>query len=253
MQFEIRSTAYGWLMLAGIIVSVCFWSRMTQRNDRLVVIYVAALVGAFIGAKIIYLFSEGWLDWRRPDRWLRLATGKSILGGLLGGYLSVEIAKRCVGYERATGDWFAVIVPIGILFGRVGCLLHGCCLGTICESKWYSIADANGVTRWPAVPVEIIFNLAAVLSALIFQKASMLEGQRFHIYLMAYGAFRFGHEFLRDTPQIFGGISGYQISALAVGLLGLTGFLGRRTKSPVDLPSNSQRELKEKFEPNRFV
>jgi phosphatidylglycerol:prolipoprotein diacylglycerol transferase len=45
---------------------------------------------------------------------------------------------------------------------------------------------------------------------------------------MAYGIFRFMHEFLRATPQIAGPFSGYQIVALSVAALGLVGFVLRR-------------------------
>jgi len=56
----------------------------------------------------------------------------------------------------------------------------------------------------------------------------VLPGQHFHIYLMAYGVFRFGHEYLRDTPRILGGMSGYQVAAAGCFILGLVGFVRRR-------------------------
>src|SRR5262249_15445401 len=73
-------SAYGWLMLAGIVVSILLWSRLARRDERLVLIYVSALVGAFLGAKLAYLAAEGWLHWHDSNRWLVLATGKSITG-----------------------------------------------------------------------------------------------------------------------------------------------------------------------------
>src|ERR1700758_4513082 len=88
------SSAYGWLMLAGIAISIIFWSRLARRDDRLLMVYVAALIGAFLGAKMIYILAEGWMHFGAPDMWLQLATGKSILGALLGGYAAVEIAKH---------------------------------------------------------------------------------------------------------------------------------------------------------------
>src|SRR6266487_510212 len=103
MQFQPQ--AYGWLMLAGIVVSMCFWSRLARRDDRLQAIYVAALIGAFLGAKVVYFFAEGYQHLGASDMWLQLATGKTILGGLLGGYAAVEGAKRLVGYAGTTGDW----------------------------------------------------------------------------------------------------------------------------------------------------
>ncbi|HEX4644313.1 MAG TPA: prolipoprotein diacylglyceryl transferase family protein [Verrucomicrobiae bacterium] len=211
-----RSSSYGWLMLAGIILSVCLWARLARRDDRLVAIYVAALVGAFLGAKVVYILAEGWLHFGAPDMWLQLATGKSILGALLGGYAAVEIAKRLVRYTGVTGDWFAFIAPMGIVLGRIGCLLEGCCLGKVCQPAWFTLNDHAGTARWPAVPVEIAFNFAAILAFLLLRKNHRLVGQHFHLYLIAYGLFRFLHEFLRDTPRLAGSISGYQFAALAV-------------------------------------
>ncbi len=160
--------------------------------------------------------------------WLQLATGKTVLGALLGGYAAVELAKKFLGYTRATGDWFAFICPVGIILGRIGCLLHGCCLGKICQPAWFTLRDAHGAARWPAVPVEIIFNLVAIVAFAILRRNQKLVGQHFHLYLMAYGVFRLVHEFFRDTPAILGPFTGYQIAAGAVTILGLAGFLKRR-------------------------
>jgi phosphatidylglycerol:prolipoprotein diacylglycerol transferase len=226
-----KSQAYGWLMLAGIFVSLLMWARLAKRDDRLVVIYVAGLLGAFAGAKLVYFLAEGWLHWNDPDRWMVLATGKSVTGALLGGYPAVEIAKKMCGYNRATGDWFAVVVPVGILFGRVGCLLQGCCLGKVCAPAWYTLRDAEGAERWPAVPLEMAFNILALVVAVILGRMHKLPGQHFHLYLMGYGVFRFFHEFMRNTPGVAGWLSGYQIAALAIFMLGLWGFILRRAKS----------------------
>ncbi|HEU5072405.1 MAG TPA: prolipoprotein diacylglyceryl transferase family protein [Verrucomicrobiae bacterium] len=223
------STAYGWLMLAGIGVSIGLWTRVARRDARLVVIYVAALAGAFLGAKLVYLAAEGWLHWHDANRWLVLATGKSITGALLGGYAGVEIAKRLVAHSGATGDWFAVIAPLGIMLGRVGCLLHGCCLGRVCAPAWYAVGDTAGVARWPAAATELLFNALMLGTVLWLRRRRIFSGQHFHLYLMAYGAFRFAHEFWRDTPQILGPLTGYQMAALALLALGAVRFLQRRS------------------------
>ena len=224
----VHSTGYGWMMLAGIIVSIVFWSRLARRDERLVLIYISALVSAFIGAKLVYLASEGWLHWSDSDRWVVLATGKSITGALLGGYCGVIIAKRLLGYTAATGDWFAIIVPIGVMLGRIGCFLNGCCLGRVCQPSWYTIADVHGVQRWPSVPVEFLFNAIILGVILMLRWGRIAPGQLFHIYLIAYGLFRFFHEFLRDTPTIIGPFSGYQFAALAVAAVGVIGYIQRQ-------------------------
>jgi phosphatidylglycerol:prolipoprotein diacylglycerol transferase len=227
-----HSTAYGWLMLAGIFVSIVFWSRLARRDDRLVLIYIAALAGAFLGAKLVYLGAEGWLYWHDPNRWVILATGKSITGALLGGYAAVELAKYVFKYQGTTGDWFAVIAPVGIMLGRIGCMVQGCCLGKACSPGRFTINDVNGVPRWPASQVEFLFNAVMLGVILLLRWRRIAPGQLFHIYLMAYGIFRFFHEFLRATPQIIGPISGYQIAALAIFVLGAFGFAHRRYLTP---------------------
>lgn len=220
--------SYPVLMLAGIIVSGIFWSRLARKDERLIFIYAAALGGAFAGAKLAYLAAEGWLSFGQPGMWLQLATGKSIVGALLGGYAAVELAKKYTGYREATGDWFATIVPLTVALGRVGCLLHGCCLGVACQPGWYTIRDPFGQARWPAVPIEMGFNLFCAGIFCLMRRKRVLSGQHFHIYLMAYGLFRFGHEFLRDTPRIVIGLTGYQVAAAGCFVLGLAGFVRRR-------------------------
>ena len=233
-----RSTAYGWLMLAGIFASIALWSRVAKRDSRLVIIYVAALAGAFLGAKLVYLAAEGWLHWHDEKRWLILATGKSITGALLGGYVGVEIAKCLTGYTSTTGDWFAIIAPVGIMLGRIGCMLHGCCLGRACAAAWFTVTDVQGTARWPAAQAELLFNALMLGAVLLLRWKKILPGQHFHIYLMAYGAFRFAHEFLRDTPHILGPLSGYPIAAIAVAGLGWGGFMLRRRKLLAAMPSD---------------
>jgi phosphatidylglycerol---prolipoprotein diacylglyceryl transferase len=219
--------AYGWLMMAGIVVSLLWWSRMARRDDRLVPIYLSALVGAFFGAKLAYLAAEGWLHWHGPNRWLVLATGKSITGALLGGYAAVEGAKCFLGYTTATGDLFALVAPVGIGLGRIGCILHGCCLGRVCDPNWFTMRDANGVARWPAAPAELLFNALMLLVALWMRRQKVLPGQHFHIYLIAYGLFRFLHEFARETPRILGPLSGYQVLAAGMVIFGAARFIQR--------------------------
>jgi phosphatidylglycerol---prolipoprotein diacylglyceryl transferase len=223
-----KPSFYSLLMLAGIIVSLAFWSRLAKRDDHLLLIYIAALAGAFLGAKIVYLAAEGWMFRHDPHRWLIWATGKSILGALLGGYVAVEVAKKFTGYRGVTGDFFAMIAPVGILIGRVGCLLHGCCLGSECRPAWYAMRDGFGVPRWPVVPVEMAFNALALGLFFILRRKKILPCQHFHLYLIGYGVFRFAHEFMRDTPRVAGIFSGYQIAALAVAALGIIGFEKRR-------------------------
>ncbi|MBL9135986.1 MAG: prolipoprotein diacylglyceryl transferase [Verrucomicrobiales bacterium] len=212
--------AYVGLMLAAVAVTAFLWMRMARQNRQLPWIYMAGLVAAFVGSKVVYLLAEGWHDVNDPNWLLRWASGKTILGGLLAGYAGVEYAKSALGYGEPTGDRFAVAVPIGIAMGRVGCWIHGCCLGQPCSPGFWTQKDLQGIARWPAVPLELAFNLAAAALLYGLQRGGQCRHQCFHLYLMGYGTFRFLHEFMRDTPRLVGPISGYHIAAAGVAALG---------------------------------
>ena len=216
-------------MAAGILIGAFYWYHRVKGQSDLLLIYLGALVGGFAGAKIAYLIAEGWLEWQMPDRWLRWATGKSVLGGLLGAYAGVEVTKHLAGHKQSTGDAFAVIVPIGILLGRIGCYLNGCCLGKPAAGV-FAARDVNGVARWPAPFVEGAFQVVMLITILLLQRSGLLRDRLFFLYLIAYGLFRFAHEFMRDTPKVAMGMSGYQFIALAMAALGFV-MLRKRTKS----------------------
>jgi phosphatidylglycerol:prolipoprotein diacylglycerol transferase len=201
-------------------------------DRRLPAIYLAGLIGAILGAKIVYMLAEGWMLWpnyaEQPKLvWQEWFTGKTVTGALLGGYLSVELTKKWLKYPRATGDLFAVLAPLGLGLGRVGCWAQGCCLGITKNAGWWTITDVHGTHRWPSVQIELLFNITLFAFALVCWRRHLFEGQLFHIYLIAYGLFRFGHEFLRATPTIVGPISGYQFAALCILALGAVRYRQR--------------------------
>ena len=238
------TTTYSLLVLAGIAISLGLWTRLARDDRRLPVVYFAGLCGAFLGAKLAYLVAEGWLHAGEAGMWLHLATGKSIMGALLGGYAGVEIGKRLVAYPSSTGDRFALIAPVGIILGRLGCLAHGCCLGHDCDPAWYALTDAAGLPRWPAVPVEIAFNLGFLLVLVLFLRPQRrFAGQHFHLYLITYGLFRLGHEAARDTPRVLGSWSGYQLLALLLIGFGIQRYSrsNRARSQPGSAPSGAGR------------
>jgi len=219
MPFPLTATGspiYALMLLIGIAWGAAYWFRESKKDGRVAMIYAAGLAGAFIGAKLAFLFAEGWMHWHDPDRWMIWLSGKSVMGALPGGWLGVEIAKKSLGYRLTTGDRFAILLPIPLILGRIGCLHAGCCGGIVC---------AFG--RWPSVPVEIGFQVAALGGLWVLRWKRLQTGQHFHLYLITYGLFRFFHEFLRATPKPFLGISGYQILALLTALAAAAAYRKR--------------------------
>jgi phosphatidylglycerol:prolipoprotein diacylglycerol transferase len=232
---------YRWTMLAAIVLSATWWFFRSKRDPGLLPIYIGALGGAFLGAKLAYLFAEGWRDWPTTDRWLRLATGKSVLGGLLGGYAGVEAMKWLTGYRRTTGDLFALIAPLGIALGRVGCCLQGCCQGRPTTLRLLAAQDAYGVGRWPSAQIELVFQLAVFVMLFAVRKHPHFQGRLFFLYLAVYGAFRFVHEWMRDTPALVAGLTGYQFMALAMTALGAVMFVRRGPAEQLEMPFSDSR------------
>lgn len=223
---------YRGILIAATVLSLWMWSWIARRDSRLLYIWLSALIGAFVGAKLVYGLAEGWREPVPVDFIARWGAGKSVLGALLGGYGGVEVAKKALGYRGATGDWFAVIVPFGIAWGRVGCWFNGCCLGQPMEhAHWWTLADTGGVPRWPAVPLEFGFNLGAGLVLLTLRHRRVFPGNLFHLYLMAYGVFRVAHEFVRNTPRVIGPFSGYALAAVLLIVLGAIRFRQRLAAS----------------------
>jgi phosphatidylglycerol:prolipoprotein diacylglycerol transferase len=225
-------------MLVAIIISAVFWFRRSKKDPALLPVYIGALGGAFLGAKLVYLFAEGWRDWPMPDRWMRLATGKSILGGLLGGYGGVELLKWLTGYEKRTSDVFAFITPIGIAIGRLGCWMQGCCLGKPTTMKLLAARDQLGVMRWPSAQVELVFQLIMLAVIIAMRTLPRFQGRLIFLYFAAYGAFRFVHEWMRDTPELVFGLSGYQYVSLGMAALGLIMFVKRGREHKTDAPNS---------------
>ena len=206
---------FGWYYVIALVVTLPLWLRLIRRDRSLALLYLAALLGAMIGGKVSYLSVEGLADWAHPDRLMRWLAGKSIVGALLFGFVTVELVKRLHGIRRITGDFFAVVVPLGIAIGRVGCIVNGCCAGR---------------GGWPAASIELAFNAAFAALAFALRDGMRLRGQWFHLYLISYGLFRFAHDFVRDTPRCCLGVSGYQLWALALAGVGGLAFLVRRVE-----------------------
>ena len=214
------SPIYAFMLLFGIAWGAVYWFRESKRDGRVALIYAAGLAGAFAGAKLAFLFAEGWLHFHDPNRWVVWLSGKSIMGALPGGWLAVEIAKKVLGYREMTGDRFAMLLPVPLILGRIGCLSAGCCGGIMRSFGW-----------WPSVPVEIGFQVVAMLCLWVMRRKHWQAGQQFHLYLIAYGLFRFGHEFLRATPKPFFGLSGYQLMGIATAIAAVVAYRRRNLQS----------------------
>lgn len=226
------SPVYALLTIVAIIVSAVVWDRFFRtagtRDARLVLVFFAALFGAFVGAKLVFLAAEGW---HRRDDWMALLSGRSVTGALIGGTLTVELIKWRLGLVTATGDAFAITVPLAVALGRIGCVAAGCCQGVECEESWWTVVDQHGHARVPSAQFEMAFNLGFLAWSLAAARFGWCRTQRFNIYLIAYGAFRFVHEYWRDDHRWFDAFGGYHAAALGLIVLGAWMWVRRRASN----------------------
>jgi prolipoprotein diacylglyceryltransferase len=171
-------------------------------------VLAAAAVGALLGSRLLGL-AEQWptvlIAWRAGRVWALLlsAGGKTIVGGLLGGWLGVEIAKRMTGIRRRTGDLFVLPLCVGIAVGRVGCLLAGLADDTYGKptSFPWAVDLGDGIGRHPVQLYEIFF---LILVGVLLTNIRLPEGARFRIFLAAYLAWRIAIDFLKPQPLVHG-------------------------------------------------
>jgi prolipoprotein diacylglyceryltransferase len=183
-------------------------------------IFVGCIFGALIGAKVLAWAEAPMLYWalrNDPNFWFG---GKTIVGGLLGGWAGVEIAKKALGISGSAGDAAVYPLILGMCIGRVGCFLTGLSDNTcgVRTSLPWGVDYGDGIPRHPAQIYEILFLLALGTVLWVKREAWRVPGLKFRWFLASYLAFRFYIDFFKPHWTLFGGLSGIQWGCLA-GLL----------------------------------
>ena len=228
--------SYGLLMVASValLLAAPTMTNFTRPSDRsrYYTMQAVTALGAALGAKLGVVFGDALWPLRHFDDWAALmASGRSIAGALLFGFIAVEVAKPLLAYDIPPNDRFAVNLPFSIAIGRLGCLVAGCCRGAPWDGP-LAIEYDDHILRHPAQLYEVIFQLLAGWALLRLWRRKILFGRLFALYLASYGAFRFATEFIRDTAKPFAGLSAYQWMSLAMIAAGATAIYLRTRSQP---------------------
>ncbi len=157
--------------------------------------------------------------------------GRALLGGLVFGWVAVEIAKWRMGIRRSTGDLFALALPAGEAVGRIGCYFNGCCYGEKSGVPW--AVWQHDAWRHPAQLYSSATALAIFGTLLWLDGRKLREGDLFRAYLLLFGVTRFGLEFVRWRESTLGGLSPMQWFCLDLIVIASIGLLRRKRN---DLP-----------------
>ena len=206
------------VMLLALIAAFAL-SRLSQRKlplsfSQKVGLGVGGLIGAMTGAKLPFLFTD-WDQFLSGAAWF--SNGKTILTGLVGGYLGVEAAKWALEIKSKTGDSFLIPVAVAIAIGRVGCFFGGCCYGTPTELPWGVIfVNVDAVARHPTQLYETVFHLTAAAIGWWAQGRNLFPNNRIKLYIACYAGYRFVSETIRPEARIFHGFTAYQLASLLI-------------------------------------
>lgn len=169
-------------------------------------IIAAGICGAAAGSKLVFLALDPWETWSHLHQPGWLLGGKTIVGGLAGGLLGVEVTKRIMGVTRSTGDLFAIPLALGIAMGRIGCFLTGMedhTHGLPTALPW-AIDFGDGIPRHPTQLYEIGFLLALTGLLVWLQRRPQPEGHVFRVFLGGYMAFRLLIDFIKPGLPLAG-------------------------------------------------
>ncbi len=196
-------SAFSW---AGMALGAAMWRATLKRQptggalapDNFAVL-VGLLLGAALGNKLVFLIERPDIAqaiWQGRAAW----PGQSIVGGLLGGLIGVEIAKTLTGQHRSTGDAMVLPIAVGLAIGRIGCFLagqHDDTYGLPTTLPW-GVDFGDGIPRHPTQLYE--FGVVLALGAALHRARFATPGLAFKLFLSAYLLWRLAVEFLKPVP-----------------------------------------------------
>jgi phosphatidylglycerol---prolipoprotein diacylglyceryl transferase len=165
------------------------------------------MLGTILGARAVYVATY-WKDEFAGQPLSEIFAiwhgGLVFYGGLIGAIVAGAIYlcwKKLPLWKVA--DVLAPSIALGSVFGRIGCLLNGCCYGRACDLPWAITFPADNPLHPPTSPVhpteiyDALLNLGLyVFLAWLFRRKKF-DGQIFATYLLCYAVTRSFVEYFR--------------------------------------------------------
>jgi phosphatidylglycerol:prolipoprotein diacylglycerol transferase len=184
------------------------------------------VIGGIVGGRVLYVISywrEYFADHPFPEIFMLQHGGLVFYGGLIGATIAGIIYLRIKNLPLwKVADIMAPSIALGYVFGRIGCLMNGCCYGRACSLPWAisfpPAPDFNGALKphpsggGPVHPTEIydsLLNLGFYLFLAWLFRRKKFDGQVFAAYLIGYAILRSFVEYFRgDYPvHYLGGVA----------------------------------------------
>ncbi len=232
----IKVHSYSAMLYLGLVFGVMGGTRAATLHGlnpgHVFAAMLLLVLPALLGARLLYVASHWQLYRHEPQRiWRRTDGGAGLYGGLVATFLVSLPVLRAFGIPiGAFWDAAAIAMLIGVMFGRVGCLLNGCCAGRLSEGPLaMHLPGARGI--WcRRLPVQLFeAGLAALLLivALAVWNRMPFDGAVFLGAVAAYGIGRWWLEAARETVQRVGPVSLHRAISAALVALSVTSLLLR--------------------------
>jgi phosphatidylglycerol---prolipoprotein diacylglyceryl transferase len=207
---------YGVMVALGFLAGLWTASRRGLRDgitaEKIVDLGPWLIVGAIVGARTLYVISywrEAFAGKPVGEIFAVWKGGLVFYGGLIGATLAGILYTRLKNMPVwKVADIVAPSIALGYVFGRIGCLLNGCCYGRACNLPWAIRFPENNPLNPPAYPVhpteiyESLLNLGLYAFLVWLYRRKKFDGQVFGVYLVGYALLRsFVEMFRGDYPE----------------------------------------------------
>jgi phosphatidylglycerol---prolipoprotein diacylglyceryl transferase len=195
---------YGVFLALGFLAGLWTASRRATRTgvapEKISDAILWLILGSVIGARTLYVVTY-WKESFVGQPWWEIFMiqkgGLVYYGGLIGASLATIIYSRVQKLQLwKVADIFAPSVALGYVFGRIGCLMNGCCYGRECSLPWAISFPAkqngppSGAPLHPTQIYDSLLNLLLYVGLAWLYRRKKFDGQVFAAYLMCYAVTR---------------------------------------------------------------
>jgi phosphatidylglycerol:prolipoprotein diacylglycerol transferase len=218
--------SYGLFLAIAFLAGIWITSRNARKEgiaaDTVWNLGLVILFATLVGAKLLMLISDFSYYAANPREIFTMATLRSagvFYGGLLlalGAAAWYMKKRRLPAWQLA--DCAAPGIALGQVFGRLGCLMAGCCYGARTDVPWairftdpYTAAIMGTPLNVPLHPTQIYESLGVLLIFVFLTwrlSRRHMNGQIILEYIGLYAVIRFIIEFFRadERGEVFHGL-----------------------------------------------